>query len=343
MALTRRQFIKRTAALTAASFCGVNLGFKNEGISHAFDVDKWVRGSCRLCGVGCRVELGLKNGKPVALRGVKDSRTNFGYLCMKGMLFYKIIHHPDRLTKPLYRARKDQAFKEISWDEALDIAAKAFANSVKKYGNNSVAYYGSGQALTEESYIFQKVMRAGLQTNNVEGNPRLCMASAVGGYLTSFGADEPIGGYADIEKCHCFFIIGSNTAEAHPVLFRRIMRRKLDNPDKVKVINADPRVSPTSRIADIHIQFEPGTDLALLNSMAYVIIDEGLYDKDFLSNYVTFRVGKAKKEVGFNDYKKHLQAYSPEKAAKICGGNVTPDLIREVAVPLPKPLPILSF
>ncbi len=331
MALTRRQFIKRTAALTAASFCGVNLTIKNENRAHAFDADKWVRGSCRLCGVGCRVELGLKNGKPVALRGVKDSRTNLGYLCMKGMLFYKLIHHPDRLTRPLYRKRKDQPFKEISWDKALDIAAKVFADSVRKYGNNSVAYYGSGQALTEETYIFQKVMRAGLQTNNVEGNPRLCMASAVGGYLTSFGADEPIGGYADIEKCHCFFIIGSNTAEAHPVLFRRIMRRKLDNPDKVKVINADPRVSPTSRIADIHIQFKPGTDLALLNSMAYVIIEEGLVDKDFIKNYATFRKGKKKVEVSFDEYKRHLDAYSPEKAAKICGGNVTPEMIREVA------------
>ena len=117
-------------------------------------------------------------------------------------------------------------------------------------------------------------MRAGLQSNNVEGNPRLCMASAVGGYLTSFGADEPIGGYSDLEKAHCCFIIGSNTAEAHPVLFRRIMRRKLDNPNDVKVINVDPRVSQTSRIADKHLQFKPGNDLAVLNSMAHVINED---------------------------------------------------------------------
>ena len=125
-------------------------------------------------------------------------------------------------------------------------------------------------------------MRAGLQSNNVEGNPRLRMASAVGGYLTSLGADEPIGGYSDLEKAHCCFIIGSNTAEAHPVLFRRIMRRKLDNPNDVKVINVAPRVSQTSRIADKHLQFKPGNDLALLNIMAHVIIEEKLYDEDFL-------------------------------------------------------------
>ena len=331
MALTRREFLKRTAALTAASFAGIKLPFTLEKEAQAADADRWVRGVCRFCGVGCRVELGLKNGRPVAIRGVPESRTNFGYLCMKGMLFYQLMPHPDRLKKPLYRANKKDKFREISWKEALDIVASQFAEAVKKHGSDSVAYYGSGQALTEETYIFQKVMRAGLQTNNVEGNPRLCMASAVGGYITSFGADEPIGSYADIEKANCFFIIGSNMAEAHPVLFRRVMRRKLDNPQDVTVINADPRVSPTSRIADIHLQFKPGTDLALLNAMAYVIIEEKLYDDNFIKNYCTFRVGKEKKEVSFEDYKKFVSAYTPEKVAEICGGNITPDIIRKVA------------
>ena len=331
MGLSRREFLKRTAALTAASLVGINLPFSLEEKAKAAEADKWIRGTCRFCGVGCRVELGIKNGRPVAIRGVPESRTNKGYLCMKGMLFYQLMNHPDRLVKPLYRKHKKDKFKEISWDKALSIAAKEFAKAVKTYGPNAVAYYGSGQALTEETYLFQKVMRAGLRTNNVEGNPRLCMASAVGGYLTSFGADEPIGSYADIEKAYCFFIIGSNMAEAHPVLFRRVMRRKLDNPKEVTVINADPRVSPTSRIADYHLQFKPGTDLALLNAMAYVIIEEKLYDENFLKNYCTFRVGKEKKEVSFDEYKQFLAAYTPEKAAEICGGNITPDLIRKVA------------
>lgn len=330
MAQTRREFLKKTAALSAASYVGMNLPIDKKSVAMAEEGISWHPGTCRLCGVGCRLELGVKNGAAVGLRGIGEARTNFGYVCMKGMHFWKCMGHKERLTKPLYREKKTDKFKEISWDKALDIAADKFAESVKKNGNDSVAYYGSGQALTEETYLFQKVMRGGLQTNNVEGNPRLCMASAVGGYLTSFGADEPIGGYSDIEKAHCFFIIGSNTAEAHPVIFRRIMRRKLDNPD-VKVINADPRFSQTSRIADKHLQFKPGTDLSLLNAMANVIVEEKLYDEEFFSTYANFRQGKEKTVVSFDDYKKFVAGYTPEKAARLCGGNITADDIREVA------------
>lgn len=330
MSLSRRDFIKRSAALAAAGYVGMNLPFMLS-TAEAADADKWVRGTCRLCGVGCRLELGIRNGRPVAMRGVAGSRTNMGYLCMKGMLFYKCMEHPQRLTMPLYREKKTDKFREISWDQALDIAAKKFAEAKTKFGPDSCAYYGSGQAQTEETYLFQKIFRAGLQTNNVEGNPRLCMASAVGGYLTSFGADEPIGGYANMEQATCFFVIGSNMAEAHPVFFRRIMRRKLDNKEKVKVINADPRVSATSRIADMHMQFTPGTDLALLNAMAWVIIEEKMYDKRFIEDYCVFRVGKDKKVVDMETYKKGLEEYTPEKAAKICGGNITPEMIRKAA------------
>jgi len=330
MAQNRREFIKRSAALSAASFIGMHLPVQDDQLARAAEAETWHRGSCRLCGVGCRVELGVKNGVPFALRGVSESRTNFGYLCMKGMHFWKCMGHKDRLNKPLYRAKKSDPFKEISWEKALDIAATRFADAVKASGPDSVAYYGSGQCLTEETYLFQKIFRGGLRTNNVEGNPRLCMASAVGGYLSSFGADEPIGGYSDLEKAHCFFIIGSNTAEAHPVLFRRIMRRKLDNPE-VKVINADPRLSQTSRIADKHLQFKPGTDLSLLNAMANVIIEEKLYDEKFLANYVTFKQGKEGAVVDLTAFAKFVAPYTPETAAKTCGGNITADDIRQVA------------
>lgn len=331
MAQTRRDFIKQAAALSAASFVGLQVSIDPARAAEAEQGVVWHRGSCRLCGVGCRVELGVKNGTPMGLRGVAESRTNFGYVCMKGMHFWKCMRHPERLSKPLYRAKKTDKFKEISWDKALDIAASQFADAFKTGGGNAVAYYGSGQALTEETYFFQKIMRGGLQSNNVEGNPRLCMASAVGGYLSSFGADEPIGGYADLEKASCFFIIGSNTAEAHPVLFRRIMRRKLDNPDTVKVINVDPRISQTSRIADKHLQFKPGTDLALLNAMAYVILDEKLYNEDFITKYATFRKGKDADKVNLDDYKAQLAKYTPEEVAKICGGTFTADDVRTVA------------
>ena len=330
MSLSRRDFIKNTAALSAASYVGMNLPFAASEASAA-DVASWHRGTCRLCGTGCRVQLGINSkGSPVAMRGEPKSRTNFGYLCMKGMMFYKIMNHPDRLKMPLYREKKTDKFREISWDKALDIAAQKFAEAKQKYGPNSTAYYGSGQCLTEETYLFQKIMRAALQTNNVEGNPRLCMASAVGGYLTSFGADEPIGGYANIEKSSCMFLIGSNMAEAHPVVFRRVMRHKMNNKGKVKIINADPRISATSRIADMHMQFKPGTDLAMLNAMAYTIIDEKLHDEQFIKDYAVFRQGK-KVQVDMDTYWQSLQDYTPEKAAEICGGNITAQMIREAA------------
>jgi len=367
MGIGRREFLKKSAALTAASLVGINLKIDLKGAKLAEDASaseslaqipeevkrspaykkegeyEWVRGVCRFCGTGCKVWLGLKNGKPAVIRGEKDSAINFGFLCMKGMLFYKLFRHPDRLTQPLYRKSKKEPFTPISWEKAFDIIADEMIKAIKKgewgpMGWTGIAYYGSGQALTEETYLFQKFWRC-LGSNHVEGNPRLCMASAVGGYLTSFGTDEPAGGYADFEEADTIFIIGSNTAECHPILYRRIMRRKLSNPKEVMVINVDPRVSPTSKIADIHLQFKPGTDLALLNAIANVIIQEGLYDKEFVEKYCSFhkftkgrdKVPLIGHQVSFEEYKEFVSKYTPEYAAEVCGGNVTPELIRKVA------------
>jgi len=333
MGMKRRDFVKTTAAAAVASALGVSLKIPSaraEVPPGEKDVDKWVKGTCRFCGVGCRMYLGVKNGKAVAVKGVENSKTNFGFLCMKAFLQYKIYNHPDRLKYPLLR-QKNGEFKRISWDKAMDIMATKFAKAIKKYGKNSVAYYGSGQALTEETYLIQKIFRAGIGNSNVEGNPRLCMASAVGGYLTTFGKDEPSGSYADIEKATCFFLIGTNQAEAHPVVFRRVMNRKLSNPDGVKVIVADPRVSPTSRIADLHMQFLPGTDLAVMHAMANVIVNEGLYNKEFVDKFVAFKTVKNGKPANltFEEYKKFLDDFTPEKAEKI--SKCPADQIRKAA------------
>jgi len=367
MGIGRRDFLKKSAALTAASLVGINLKIKADGVtlgesasagenlmripdevkkSPAYKEEggyTWVRGVCRFCGTGCKVWLGFKDGKPAVIRGERNSAINFGFLCMKGMLFYKLFRHPDRLTQPLYRKSKKEPFKPISWEKAYEIIADEMIKAMKKgewtsFGWSGIAYYGSGQALTEETYLFQKLFRC-IGTNHVEGNPRLCMASAVGGYLTSFGTDEPAGGYADFDKAQTMFIIGSNTAECHPILYRRIMHNKLKNPNGYMVINVDPRISPTSKIADIHMQFKPGTDLALLNAIAHVIVNEGLYDKEFVSKYCAFHIytkGEDKNpllghQVSFEEYKRFLSKYTPEYAAQICGGNITPDMIRQVA------------
>jgi nitrate reductase NapA len=277
----------------------------------------WVKGVCRYCGTGCGVMVGVRDGKVVMVKGDPNNH-NKGMLCLKGALLPSVVHSPDRLTQPL--VRRGGTLVPATWDEALDLTAARFKEVLEKHGPKAVAYYGSGQALTEESYLANKIFKAGLKSNNVDGNPRLCMASAVGGYTTTFGKDEPMGCYEDMDAATCFFIIGSNTSECHPVLFRRLAARKQADPN-VKVIVVDPRLTNTARIADLFLPLIPGTDLALLNAMAHVIINEELDDPRFHGKYTVFRAMADGKPVDktFEEYKEFLAAYTPEKAAAITG------------------------
>jgi nitrate reductase NapA len=192
-----------------------------------------------------------------------------------------------------------------------------FKEAIQKFGPDAVGFYGSGQALTEESYVANKLFKAGLRTNNVDGNPRLCMASATAGYVSTYGKDEPMGCYEDIDHADVFLIVGSNTAEAHPILFRRIVRRK-ETGRNVKVIVLDPRRTPTSRIADLHLAFTPGTDLAIMNAMARVLFAEGLVDDAFLRDHVAFGEGQEANKTRAA-YETFLADYTPQKAAAIAG------------------------
>lgn len=312
MKISRREFIKSLAAATAFSVLGV------PGMGLAVgDSTRWVKGVCRYCGTGCGVLIGVENGKAVAVKGDPNNHNN-GLLCLKGAMLIPVIYSKERITEPMIRRNgKASPLEKVSWDEAMEFAVAGFSKALAENGPDGVAYYGSGQALTEESYLANKLWKAGFRTNNVDGNPRLCMASAVGGYTTTFGKDEPMGTYHDIDNASCFFIIGSNTSEAHPVLFRRIARRKQQSPD-VTVIVADPRRTNTSRIADIHLTFTAGTDLALLNGMAHVIIREEMDDYRFHSKYVVFK-DKDGNDQSFEDYKTFLADYTPEKVASITG------------------------
>ena len=313
MQMTRRDFL-RSAAMSAALAAVAGPA----GVARAAEAntpEKWVKGVCRYCGTGCGVLVGVKNGKAVAIKGDPNNH-NQGFLCLKGALLIPVLNSPDRVTKPMIRRTKGGRLEPISWDEALDHMAKKFRTTIDTYGPDAVAWYGSGQCLTEESYLANKIFKAGFKTNNVDGNPRLCMASAVGGYTTTFGKDEPMGTYADIDRASAFFIIGSNTSEAHPVLFRRIARRKQNEPG-VKIIVADPRRTNTSRIADLHIAFRPGTDLALMNGMAWVILHEELDNPRFYNKYAIFKTNDGK-DATFDDYRAFLEDYTPDKVAKLC-------------------------
>ena len=315
MTLSRREFLKGSAAAFAISVLS-GPAFAAEGQSQQQTAQKWVKGVCRYCGTGCGVLIGVNGDKAVAVKGDPNNH-NQGLLCLKGAMLIPVIYAKDRITQPYIRKNgKQSPLEPASWDDALNFAAARFKKALAENGPGAIAYYGSGQALTEESYLANKIWKAGFRSNNVDGNPRLCMASAVGGYTTTFGKDEPMGTYNDIDNAMCFFIIGSNTSEAHPVLFRRIARRKQNSPD-VRIIVADPRRTNTSRIADMHIAFKAGTDLALLNGMAHVIVKEELDNPRFYGKYCEFKKGDD--TVAFEDYKAFLDDYSPEKVEAITG------------------------
>jgi len=198
---------------------------------------------------------------------------NKGVICVQGSMLPELTRIPGRLTSP--KIRKNGTLVDASWDEAMGLVTSKFSDAIRDYGPDSVAFYGSGQLFTEESYTANKLFKAGIRTNNVDGNPRLCMASAASGYVQTYGKDEPPGSYEDADHADCFFIFGANPYECHPPIFERILQRKRLHPETV-IICVDPRRTMTTLHSDIHLAVVPGTDLLLLNSMANVICEEGL-------------------------------------------------------------------
>ncbi len=310
MTVNRRDFIKSTAAAMAAASIGVTLPGTERKLFA--DTMTWHKTVCRYCGVGCGIMLGKRDNKVVAIKGDKENTINQGHLCVKAFFLHRVIYAKTRLTQPLIK--KNGKHVPATWDEALTLVASKFNEIRQTHGPDALAFYGSGQAETEETYMANKLFRGCIGTNNVDGNPRLCMASAVGGYLASFGKDEPIGTYEDIEKTDLFFLVGTNTAEAHPIVFKRLVEYKNRNP-QVKIVIIDPRKTPTDQIADLHIFPQPGYDLPVMHAMAKVLIDEGYIDEDYIQNQVAFADND--KAITFDEFKTFLEAYTPEAAAKM--------------------------
>jgi nitrate reductase NapA len=327
MIFSRRDFLKAIAVSTALASSGCSFDSGSRGMQGPYaqqDAEKWVKGVCRYCGTGCGVLAGVNKGKIIAVKGDPENPVNKGRLCVKGLLLPKIMDTKDRLLHPM--VKRDGQFVKVTWDEALDLIATKFKEAIAQYGPDSVGYYGSGQNVAEEAYVANKLFKGAIGTNNIDGNPRTCMASAVAGYVSTFGKDEPMGSYADIEQADVFFIVGSNMAEAHPVLYSRLVDRKNSKKD-VKIIVADPRRTRTADIADILLPFVPGTDLALLNSMAYVIIEEDLADKEFIDKHANFMHDE--KKLTFAEFTAFIADYAPEKVARQVG--LPAEQIREVA------------
>ncbi|MFQ5779773.1 MAG: molybdopterin oxidoreductase family protein [Nitrospiria bacterium] len=284
---------------------------------------EWRKGVCRFCGVGCGVMIGLRDGKVVEVKG-DELAHNRGMLCVKGSLLGEILDLPGRLHHPLIR--KKGRLEKASWDEAMALVARTFETTLRDHGPTAVGFYGSGQLFTEESYTANKLFKAGFRSNNVDGNPRLCMASAAFGYVQTFGKDEPMGCYEDIEHATCFFLIGANAYECHPVLFERILLRRRQN-RQVKLIVVDPRRTQTASYADHFIQPLPGTDLLLLNAMAHVMVEDRLINPAFIGEHCKFMGDGGVTDL--EGYRVFLKDYSPEKVAPEMG--IAPSQIREIA------------
>src|SRR5450830_794536 len=269
---------------------------------------KEVKSTCCYCGVGCGVLIQTEQGKITGVRGDPEHPANFGRLCTKGATLHLSTKPEARLLYPELRRKRTDHRQRASWDESLDYIAERFAAIIREHGPDAVAFYISGQLLTEDYYVFNKLAKGLIGTNNVDTNSRLCMSSAVSGYKATLGADAPPACYEDLEHATTVLFAGSNMAYAHPVLYRRLEAAREKNPD-VKWIVIDPRRTDTAAMADLHLAIEPGTDVALFNGMLHHLIWEGWLDETYIDEHTD----------GFATVKNLVREYTPRVAAEICG------------------------
>jgi len=295
MKLTRREFIKTNAIAAAASSAGMSIpGVALAAAPQSQDGVRWDKGVCRYCGTGCGVLVGVKDGRVVATQGDPDAPVNKGLNCVKGYFLSKIMYGKDRLTRPLLRMKdgkfdKNGEFAPISWDAAFDIMAEKVKATMKEptQGPYGVAMFGSGQWTVWEGYAAAKLMKAGFRSNSIDPNARHCMASAVAGFMRTFGIDEPMGCYDDAEHADVFALWGSNMAEMHPILWSRITNRRLTaNHVKIHVLSTFSHRS--CELADNELIFKPQSDLAILNYICNYIIQNKAVNQDFIKKNVGF-------------------------------------------------------
>jgi ferredoxin-nitrate reductase len=265
--------------------------------------------TCCYCGVGCGIVVSKDPLDRITVEGDQSHPVNKGMLCSKGMnLHYTANDKSDRLLYPEMRYNKDMPLQRVSWDTALTRTAAVFKALIAKHGPDSVAFYASGQCLTEEYYVVNKLMKGFIGSNNIDTNSRLCMSSAVVGYKMSLGEDVVPISYDDIELADCIFVAGANPAWCHPILWRRVEAAKQKNP-ALKIIVSDPRTTQTCSIADVHLQLNPGTDITLHHAIGRCLIQEGKVDARFIRDSTN----------GFEDYLSVVSQTTVEAAAAICG------------------------
>lgn len=348
MKITRRAFVKANAAASAAAVAGITLSASATNLIVSSDETaiKWDKAPCRFCGTGCSVLVGTQNGRVVATQGDPEAPVNKGLNCIKGYFLSKIMYGEDRLTTPLLRMKngqfdKDGDFAPVTWDQAFDVMADKFKAALKEKGPTSVGMFGSGQWTIMEGYAAAKLMKAGFRSNNLDPNARHCMASAVVGFMRSFGIDEPMGCYDDFEHADAFVLWGSNMAEMHPVLWTRITDRRLSHPH-VRVNVLSTYYHRSFELADRGMIFHPQSDLAIANFIANYIIENDAVNWDFVDKHTHFKQAQTDigyglrdddplqlaakhpnsgemSDISFEEYKQSVAPYTVEKAAKMSG------------------------
>jgi assimilatory nitrate reductase catalytic subunit len=269
------------------------------------------KSTCCYCGTGCGVIIESDGAQITGVRGDPDHPANFGKLCTKGTTL-ALTMSPSAMTGraryPELRTSRDQARTRSDWPTTIEHLAERFAATIREHGPDSVAFYVSGQLLTEDYYVFNKLVKGLIGTNNIDTNSRLCMSSAVTGYQKTLGVDAPPCSYEDIDHAQCLFIAGSNAAFAHPILFRRIEAAKEKNP-ALKIIVVDPRRTETTAFADLHLPILPGTDVALFHAMLHVMLWEEWIDRDYIAAHTE----------GFEALRTIVREMTPAMAVDICG------------------------
>jgi len=349
MTMTRRDFIRDSAVAAAAVAAGVNLPAHSTNlITDSKDTKlRWAKAPCRFCGTGCGVNVAVKAGRVVATHGDIKAEVNRGLNCVKGYFLSKIMYGKDRLTTPLLRMKngtfdKSGDFTPVSWNRAFDIMEEKFKKALREKGPTAVGMFGSGQWTVWEGYAAAKLYKAGFRSNNIDPNARHCMASAAAGFMRTFGMDEPMGCYDDMESADAFVLWGSNMAEMHPVLWTRVTDRRL-SAAHVKVAVLSTFENRCFDLADLPIVFTPQADLAILNYIARYIIEHDRVDRDFVNKHVNFKRGntdigyglrpehplqqKAKnadrageaQPMTYEEYAEFVKAYDAESVSKLSG------------------------
>jgi nitrate reductase (cytochrome) len=349
--LDRRAFLKTSAMAAAAAMILPHLATAAEGDPPTpGDGIRWDKAPCRFCGTGCGVLLGAKDGKIVAMQADKDASVNKGLCCVKGYHVGLILYGQDRLTTPMKRV--DGKLVPITWEEAITIIRDRITAKPDKF-----AFYGSGQQTIPEGYVSNKFVKGGLGHNHIDPNARLCMASAAAGFNATYGVDEPAGCYDDLDACTTLISWGNNPAEMHPVLFSRVMDRRLRG-DKVLFIDLTTRRTRSSEQADHVAFFRPNSDLAVANGIAHLLVKQGFLDKPWVDKHFRLRQRVAEyapdptkrdvydaeavnlknlsgKDITREEYVKNLEFYTPEKVEEISG--VPASLIHLIAAKMADP------